>query len=124
MHAVEVRFPESAVAIDAYGSDGFRLNGETYRGSVAVLPDRVLAWDGLGNFSVFVEHAAAFDVLLVGVGAELGHASGAVLRERARLEAAGVGVEMMTTPSACRTYNVLLSEGRRVAAALVPVGQD
>jgi uncharacterized protein len=40
---------------------------------------------------------------------------------RARLEAAGSGVELMATPSACRTYNVLLAEGRRVAAALMPV---
>ena len=38
-----------------------------------------------------------------------------------RLEAAGAGVEFMSTPSACRTYNVLLGEGRRVAAALIPV---
>ena len=41
--------------------------------------------------------------------------------ERAALEAAGAGVELMSTPSACRTYNVLLAEGRRVAAALMPV---
>jgi uncharacterized protein len=40
---------------------------------------------------------------------------------RGRIEAAGAGVEVMTTPSACRTYNVLLGEGRRVAAALIPV---
>jgi uncharacterized protein len=40
---------------------------------------------------------------------------------RSRLEAAGPGVELMATPSACRTYNVLLAEGRRVAAALMPV---
>jgi len=39
----------------------------------------------------------------------------------ARLEAAGVGVEVMSTPSACRTYNVLLGEGRRVALAVLPV---
>ena len=43
------------------------------------------------------------------------------LAERAALEAAGAGVEVMATPSACRTYNVLLAEGRRVAAALMPV---
>ena len=42
---------------------------------------------------------------------------------RAALEAAGAGVELMATPSACRTYNVLLAEGRRIAAALIPVGE-
>jgi uncharacterized protein len=41
--------------------------------------------------------------------------------QRAALEAAGAGVDLMATPSACRTYNVLLAEGRRVAAALMPV---
>ena len=38
-----------------------------------------------------------------------------------RLEDAGIGVETMNSPAACRTYNVLLSEGRRVAVALLPV---
>jgi len=37
------------------------------------------------------------------------------------LEQAGIGVESMASPAACRTYNVLLSEGRRVAVALIPV---
>ncbi|MEL6220164.1 MAG: Mth938-like domain-containing protein, partial [Pseudomonadota bacterium] len=40
---------------------------------------------------------------------------------RQAIEAAGIGVEVMSTPSACRTYNVLLSEGRRVACALTAV---
>jgi uncharacterized protein len=40
---------------------------------------------------------------------------------RAALEGAGMGVEAMASPAACRTYNVLLSEGRRVALALLPV---
>lgn len=40
---------------------------------------------------------------------------------RAALEAAGIGVEIMATPPACRTYNVLLAEGRRIGAALLPV---
>ncbi|HAL76885.1 MAG TPA: hypothetical protein DCM70_09750, partial [Rhodobacteraceae bacterium] len=38
------------------------------------------------------------------------------------LEEAGIGIEVMSSPSACRTYNILLSEGRRIAAALLPVG--
>jgi len=55
-------------------------------------------------------------VLLIGKGADIAP----LTREtRAALEAAGLGFEVMSTPSACRTYNVLLTEGRRVAAALV-----
>ena len=40
---------------------------------------------------------------------------------RSALEDAGIGVEVMNSPAACRTYNVLLSEGRRIAVALLPV---
>ena len=62
--------------------------------------------------------AVAAAVLFVGTGAEIAHAPRAF---RDRLEEAGIGVETMATPAACRTYNVLLSEGRRVAVALLPV---
>jgi uncharacterized protein len=62
--------------------------------------------------------AAQVDVLFVGTGAEIAH----IPRDlRERLEAAGIGVEVMASPAACRTYNVLLSEGRRVGLALLPV---
>jgi uncharacterized protein len=57
-------------------------------------------------------------VLFVGTGAEIAHVPPAF---RAALEAAGPGVEAMASPAACRTYNVLLSEGRRVGLALLPV---
>ena len=58
------------------------------------------------------------DVLFVGTGAEIAHLP-ADLRDQ--LEASGIGVEVMSSPSAARTYNVLLSEGRRVALAMLPV---
>ena len=64
---------------------------------------------------------ASFDVLLVGVGAGLGPLPEGFAAMRGALEAEGAGVEVMATPSACRTYNVLLAEGRRVAAALMPI---
>jgi uncharacterized protein len=58
------------------------------------------------------------DVLFVGMGTEIAHVPAAF---RTTLEAAGIGVEVMNSPAAARTYNVLLSEGRRIAAALMPV---
>jgi uncharacterized protein len=58
------------------------------------------------------------DVLFVGTGPEIAHLPAAF---RETLEEAGIGVEPMSSPAACRTYNVLLSEGRRVAVALLPV---
>ena len=62
--------------------------------------------------------AGKIDVLFLGMGADIAHAPKAF---RAELEAAGIGVEVMSSPAACRTYNVLLAEGRLIAAALLPV---
>ncbi len=62
--------------------------------------------------------AEKIDVLFVGTGAEIAHVPQAF---RAGIEASGIGVEVMNSPAACRTYNVLLSEGRRIAVALLPV---
>ncbi len=121
MRTVEVRFPNGAVPIDAYGDAGFRIGGEVFRGSVAVFPDRITPWNGLHDLSIFTGPAADIDVLIVGMGREVVQPESGFLSQRAALEALGVGVDLMTTPSACRTYNVLLSEGRRIAAALVPV---
>ena len=77
----------------------------------------------MGRFKVpqsvlVVIHTSALDVLLIGMGAEIAHIPSAL---RDRLEAAGLGVEVMSSPQACRTYNVLLGEGRRVGLALLPV---
>jgi uncharacterized protein len=58
-------------------------------------------------------------VLLVGLGADIAVIPRAF---REALQAVGIGVEPMNTPAACRTYNVLLGEGRRIAAALLPIG--
>ena len=65
-----------------------------------------------------LELAGQVDVVFVGTGAEIAHLPGAL---RDKLEEAGLGVETMASPAACRTYNVLLSEGRRIALALLPV---
>jgi uncharacterized protein len=106
--------------IDGYGAGGFRVAGAVHRGPLALLPEGVVRWAGLPDLAPFLERAAGFDVLLVGTGAELRPVPG-LGAARAALEAVGPGVELMPTPSACRTYNVLLAEGRRVAAALMPV---
>lgn len=121
MYTNEVKFPDGAVAIDSYAADGFRVGGMVFHGPVAVFADRAGGWAGLHDLAPFLAAAGEIDILLVGMGADLAAPDAEFARQRARLEAAGLGVELMTTPSACRTYNVLLSEGRRVAAALLPV---
>jgi uncharacterized protein len=104
--------------VEGYGPGFFRVGGVVHEGPLALMPDGPRPWAGLGDFTPFLERADAIDVLLVGVGAEV---AALAADARARLEAAGIGVEAMATPPACRTYNVLLSEERRVAAALMPV---
>lgn len=108
--------------IDSYGGGGFRLGGAFHDGDLLLAGDAPFPWrpDALGAdaFAACLERADDIDVLLVGMGAEIAALPAA---SRRALEGAGIGVEVMSTPSACRTYNVLLAEGRRVAAALVAI---
>lgn len=107
-----------AVPIDGYGTGFFRIGGKKYEGPVMVLPTGVSDWGGFADTATILDAVADIDVLFVGTGAEIAHAPKPF---RETLEEAGLGVETMASPAACRTYNVLLSEGRRVAVALLPV---
>lgn len=117
MILTEVQFGTQA-AIDGYGPGMFRIAGQVLAGPVLVLPERALVWGGLADDAPLLALAGQIDVLFCGMGAEIAHLPRPL---RAALEAVGLGVEVMNTPAACRTYNVCLSEGRRVAAALLPV---
>ncbi len=107
-----------AVPIDGYGPGFFRIGGKKIEGKVVVSPNGVTAWGGFDDTAVILDQAAALDVLFVGMGAEIAHLPADF---RKTLEDAGIGVETMASPAACRTYNVLLSEGRRVGVALIPI---
>lgn len=109
---------DGAVPIDGYGPGFFRVGGEAIEGAVLVSPGGARAWAGYDAPAPLVDLAGKVDVIFVGTGAETAHIPAAL---RNALEEAGIGVEAMNSPAACRTYNVLLSEGRRVAAALLPV---
>jgi len=117
MRLNEIRFTDS-LPIEGYGPGFFRVGGQVHYGAVAVLPTGVVAWGGFADAAALVAVAAALDVIFVGTGAEIAPIPASL---RAALEEAGVGVEIMASPTACRTYNILLSEGRRVGAALIPV---
>ena len=104
--------------VDGYGPGFFRIGGARHDGALTLLPSGLESWTGWDAVEPLLAAAADIDVLLVGTGAEIAHAPTAF---RDALEAAGIGVEVMATPQACRTYNVLLGEGRRVGAAVFPV---
>jgi uncharacterized protein len=108
----------AALAIEGYGSGFFRVGTHVLRGASLVTPWDAGAWGGLQDMASPLALVGKIDVLLVGLGAEISVVPKAF---REALEAQGIGVEPMNTPAACRTYNVLLGEGRRIAAALLPV---
>jgi len=117
MRLNEVSFSD-AKPVDGYGPGFFRIGGQVFEGPVWTSPAGPMSWGGYGDTDPLVQLAGDIDILFVGTGAETAH----VPRDfRETLEAAGVGVEAMNSPAACRTYNVLLAEGRRMALALIPV---
>jgi len=108
----------TARAIEGYGPGFFRVAGHVLRGPSLVTPWDAGPWGGYADTATPLSLAGRIDVLLVGTGAGIAHVPAAF---RAALEGQGIGVEVMASPTACRTYNVLLGEGRRVAVALLPV---
>jgi uncharacterized protein len=106
--------------IERYGPSGFRVSGTIYLGPVIVFPDRTEAWTEAvvtaEALAPVVAHGGV-ELLLLGLGRRMAPIAQAV---RLSLKAAGIAVEPMDTGAACRTYNVLLAEDRRVAAALLP----
>jgi uncharacterized protein len=120
MRLDEMRFPGGR-PVDGYGPGFFRVAGAVHRGAVLVLPSGVQPWAGpaAGDAAAaLVAAAPEVDVVFLGTGPEIAPLPAAL---RTALEDAGLGVEIMNTPAACRSFNVCLAEGRRVAAALVPV---
>lgn len=117
MRITEVEFDGSR-PVDSYGPGCFRIAGERVEGAMFMSPSGMSAWGGYDDIAPLLENAGQFDVLLVGTGSQIAHIPATL---RAALEGAGVGVEAMASPAACRTYNVLLSEGRRVGLAVLPV---
>jgi uncharacterized protein len=110
--------------IESYGAAGFRVDGAEIAGAVLILPDGPRPWDVSGIAEVGEASLAPVmerhdvEVLLIGSGRRMVMLAKEL---RARLRQAGIGLEVMDTGAACRTFNVLLGENRRVAAALLPV---
>lgn len=109
-------------AFSGYGEGYVAVNGREYRGSLIVFADRIVdPWEVPGAGGLREEHLAPLageplEIVLIGTGARHHLLSPRLYRA---LSEARIGVEVMSTPAACRTYNILLAEGRKVAAALV-----
>jgi uncharacterized protein len=116
MKLTEITY-DTAPPVDSYGPGFFRVGGEVIQGAVLLLPTERFAWGGYDDLDTILSRAKLLDVLFIGTGPEIAHIPAAL---RNALDEAEVGVELMATPTACRTYNVLLSEGRRIGAALIP----
>jgi uncharacterized protein len=117
--------PQGRRVIERYGNGGFRVTGESYRGSILVLPDWAAAWPlttidqlDLASLEPVLAAEPPVEVLLIGCGRAMAFIDPAL---RAAARARGVALEPMDTGAACRTYNVLMAEDRRVAAALIAV---
>jgi uncharacterized protein len=115
--------PPARQLIQGYAAGGFRIAGVRHEGSVLVLPERTLAWPVAAPEQVTAKSLApiaaaepAVEILLFGLGPRFAMAAPEL---RAALRATGIVVEAMDTAAACRTYNLLVSEDRRVAAALI-----
>lgn len=109
---------EGAVPVDGYGPGFFRVGGQVVRGPVIVTASGAQAWGGLDDTAALMALADRVDVLFLGLGADMAHPPAGLLDA---LDAAGLRCELMASPTAARSYNVTLAEGRRVACALIPV---
>lgn len=116
-------FPGQA-PIDGYGAGGFSFAGMSHRGAILALPSGIYAWktDPAGltpeDFAMVLAEKSMIDLLLIGMGHDMARPPRAV---RDALSAAGLMIDPMATGHAIATYNLLLGEKRRVAAALIAV---
>lgn len=110
--------------IQGYGNGGFTVSGIHHDGAISVLRHRTSPWSPpddlsrltIADFAAVTDASADVDIVLLGCGTRAILLNGEI---RAALKASGITVECMDTGAACRTFNLLQMEGRRVAAMLV-----
>ena len=114
-----------AAAIEAYGQGGFRFDEMSHRGSLLCLPDAVWAWPierpqdiDRNSLARVFEASAVIDTLIIGTGNEVWLPPNDL---RDALRRYHVGIDAMMTGPAIRTYNIMIGERRRVAAAIIAV---
>ena len=119
---IEREQAEGRNVFTGYGEGYVAVNGQRHEASLVVSGDRLVTdWPARALAELQPDHLAAIvelgpEIVLLGTGAAFSFPEPALL---APLYKAGIGVEVMDTPAACRTYNILLGEGRHVVAALI-----
>ena len=110
--------------IEAYGPEGIRVGGRLLTTGLILTPERMIEdWGPSEPAGLDSAHLQALielepEVILLGTGPVQVFPEASVYLRVLEL---GIGFEIMDTGAACRTYNILTSEGRRVAAALLPL---
>lgn len=117
--------PKDRQLIQSYGDGRFKVTGEFFDGSILVFPEETRLWAvtetaeiDMASLDAVIAEGDAVDILLVGCGPRF-KAIPKGLRQA--LREAGIVLEWMDTGAACRTFNVLIAEERRVAAAILAV---
>ena len=113
--------PSALNTFSGYGEGFVLINGQRHEGSMIVMPERMQPWDVAGfdalketDFEVFLE--LKLEILLLGTGPKQRFPHPRLTRALAQRR---IGVEVMDLQAACRTYNILMAEERKVAAALL-----
>ena len=111
----------SGNVVSGYADDHVLVNGARHDASLIITADAVVPWDAVSFDALAQAHFAAIvalapDLVLLGTGPRLRFPAAELT---APLAQAGIGLEVMDLRAACRTYNVLRAEERRVAAALL-----
>ncbi len=117
MQVTEILYSE-AIPIESYGPGFFRINNQVIQGGALIHASGASSWGGYDDLQTVLDMQPHIDFILLGTGADMSPVPAAFRRA---LDEAGIGIEPMASPTACRTYNVLVSEGRRVAAVLLPL---
>ena len=111
--------------INGYGENSFRVSGELHSGSIILEPRQTLGWHPPGNaYDLTIDHILPYlsetppSLFILGIGG----APMAPMNDLAvSLKALGIALELMSTAAACRTWNVLMSEGRDAAAGFYAI---
>lgn len=111
--------------IEAYGDKGFRFTDARHEGSVLILPKRIegfavssMSEVDLESFGSVIAQRAEIEILLIGTGEKQVFPAQDIIKYFIEQK---IALEVMDSRAACRTYNILASEDRKVAAAIIAV---